>query len=126
MFELARGAWAAAKFGWKHRKTLARLGDAQEAIEEAEAVRAENSVLQEEIAGLEEENRQLRDQIKFRQMKFGADGMYWDGYDGPFCPKCADGDGKRARVAQNPANLFWVCNVCGESPVGSPKPRDWY
>ena len=119
MFELASGAWAAAKFGWKHRKTLARLGDAQEAIEEAEAVRAENSVLK-------EENRQLRDQVKFRQMSFRADGMYWDGNDGPFCPKCADGDGKRARVAQNTANGFWVCNVCGESPVGSPKPRDWY
>lgn len=77
-----------------------------------------------QIAALQEEKAALAAAASVRDLTF-KDGMYWDGDDGPFCPSCVDGEGKRSRVSRNPANGFYVCAVCDKSPVGAPRPRGW-
>ena len=70
-----------------------------------------------------DENRSLKEAAALNDMELrDEDGMYWDhGDDGPYCPKCIP-TGVRARVSRNKANGYWVCNVCGHSPVGAPLP----
>ena len=80
--------------------------------------------LQSKMESLSDENRSLKEAVALNEMEFRDDGMLWDGDDGPYCPKCIP-TGVRARVSRNPANGFWVCNVCGNSPVGAPLPKGW-
>ena len=80
--------------------------------------------LQEQALELVAENQSLREELALSKMEFRDDGMYWDGDDSPYCPKCIP-TGVRARVSPNKANGFWVCNVCRPSPVGAPLPPDW-
>ena len=82
--------------------------------------------VQSELGTMKEENERLRAQLSLRSMEYRAkDGMYWDGQDGPFCPHCVDGKGIRARVAKNPSNGFYVCQVCHGTPHGAPRPVDY-
>ena len=78
--------------------------------------------VQSEIGSLQDENRSLKEAVALNDMEFRDDGMYWDGDEGPYCPTCIP-QGVAARVAKNPANGYWVCNVCGNSPVGAPQPE---
>ena len=82
--------------------------------------------VQSELGTMKEGNERLRAQLSLRSMEYRAkDGMYWDGQDGPFCPHCVDGKGIRARVAKNPSNGFYVCQVCHGTPDGAPRPVDY-
>ena len=74
--------------------------------------------LQVEMGSLLDQNRKLEEELALTKMEFREDGMYWDGDDGPYCPKCLP-TGIRAHVSQNPANGFWVCNVCRHSPISA-------
>jgi hypothetical protein len=80
--------------------------------------------LQETIASLREEKRSLLERVSIGEMTM-KDGMLWDGEDGPFCPSCAQGDDRKVRVSKNPANGWYVCDVCQRSPVGAPRPPGW-
>ena len=74
--------------------------------------------LREEMQALADSRRDLEERLSLRGLKFDG-AMYWDGDDGPFCPACVDGEGKRARVSKNPANNYMICNVCKNTPVGT-------
>ena len=80
--------------------------------------------VQSDLISMKEENELLRSQLALQSMDY-RDGMYWDGDDGPFCPGCVDGNKIRARVAKNPGNGFYVCEVCKGSPQGAPRPADY-
>lgn len=44
--------------------------------------------------------------------------------EGPFCPKCRDGEGKTARMSDRPHDDFWRCPVCDytiEKPGRGPR-----
>lgn len=49
------------------------------------------------------------------EMKF-QDNVYWkrsgDIKDGPYCPKCYDGDRKEVRLTEYVDDRFWRCPVC--------------
>ena len=77
--------------------------------------------LHSELGSLLDENRALKEELALSKMEFRDDGMYWDGDEGPYCPKCIP-KGVRGRVSKNPANGFLVCNVCDHSPVSDPGP----
>ncbi len=79
--------------------------------------------LQEQALELVAENQSLKEELALRKMEFREDGMYWDGEDGPYCPKCLPA-GVKGRVSQD-ADGFWVCNACSTSPVSAEKPKDW-
>ena len=96
-------------------------GELQGAINDLQATIFE---LQSKIGSLMDENRGLKEELALNKMELRDDGMLWDGDDGPYCPRCIP-TGVRARVSQNKANGFWVCNVCGNSPVGAPYPEGW-
>lgn len=104
---------------------LARQADNVDLTQKLLDVQSQALEIQEDMAALRRENEGLRERLALRALELRDDGMYWDGDDGPFCPRCADGEGKRARVGQNRANGFWICNVCEKSPVGAPIPRDY-
>ena len=44
--------------------------------------------LQEQALELVAENQSLKEELALSKMEFRDDGMYWDGDDGPYCPKC--------------------------------------
>lgn len=54
------------------------------------------------------------------EMKY-LQNVYWrsspDGSrgEGPFCPKCFDGDGKIARLAERADDSCWRCHVCRQA-----------
>jgi len=85
--------------------------------------------LAEDNAKLRQELIGLREQSQTRQEMRHRDNVYWrqvgtDGKaEGPFCPKCLDGTGKAARMAQRPDDAFWRCPVCSfvQRRPGSPK-----
>src|SRR5687768_16683043 len=69
-------------------------------------VQGECSKLSEENAKLKQEITELKKQLRVRgEMKY-IQNVYWksseDGSkdEGPFCPKCFDGDGRTARLAE--------------------------
>lgn len=81
------------------------------------AVQVECAKLAEKNARLRQELLDLREQSQTRQeMKF-KDNVYWrvngDEMEGPFCPKCLDGDKKSSRMAERSEDSFWRCPVCG-------------
>lgn len=81
------------------------------------AVQMEGAKLAEENAKLREELVDLRDQRKTRQEMHYQNNAYWrqlgDGKsEGPFCPKCLDGDGKAARMSDYADWHAWDCPVC--------------
>ncbi len=95
-------------------------GELQGAINDLQARIFE---LQSEVGSLMDENRSLKEALALNDMEFRDDGMYWDGEDGPYCPKCLPA-GVKGRVSKDAAG-FWVCNACRNSPVSAEKPKDW-
>jgi hypothetical protein len=79
-------------------------------------VQMEGAKLAEENARLRQELIDLREQLQTRQEMQFHDNVYWrgraDAEEGPFCPKCLDGDCKAARMEDRPDDLFWRCPVC--------------
>src|SRR5712692_1561912 len=101
-----------------------------EKLEDADATRAAAS-LRKEMAKLAEANAHLRRRVlelehnaKDLDAMIHLHNVYWltrdDGSeDGPFCPKCRDGDRKPARMADEPGTDYWFCPVC-QTAVNKP------
>lgn len=74
--------------------------------------------LRENILALKAENAELRAQAKLRDAVEWDGRVYWtrrDGKkDGPYCPKCHDGDGRLSRmvVLKGQSNPVAKCVVC--------------
>ena len=99
MFEWLASGWSVAKFALKHRKTLERLGGAQEAIVEAESLRASISDLESEVERLKVENAELLERLNVRESLTFRDGVFWQVPPGgsdevPVCPKCYQDEDK--------------------------------
>ena len=96
--------------------TADKLRDA-ELKENLANVRMEGAKLAEENARLREELIEIREKLKIRDvMEFRHD-VYWrrlpGGADeGPYCPKCRDGEGKLARMGDRPHDKYWRCRTC--------------
>lgn len=80
-------------------------------------VQVECAKLAEENAKLRQELLDLREQAKTRQEMYYQNNVYWrqtaDGKpDGPFCPKCLDGNHKAARMSDYSDWHAWTCPVC--------------
>lgn len=106
----------------KDALALARRLDDAELVQKILDLQSEALEMQDKHRELREQIGELEERLSLRRMEFRDDGMYWDGEDGPFCPACVDGDRVRARVSKNPANGFWVCNVCKNTPPGTNPP----
>ena len=79
-------------------------------------VQMEGAKLAEENARLRQELIDLRQQVQTRQEMIFRDNVYWrhqsdDKIEGPFCPKCLDGEGKSSRMTDL-ADNYWRCPVC--------------
>lgn len=80
-------------------------------------VQMEGAKLAEENARLRQELADLREQAKIRQEMRYQSNVYWrqlgEGKsEGPFCPKCLDGNGKAARMSDFADFHAWICPVC--------------
>jgi len=81
-------------------------------------VQVECAKLAEDNAQLRQEVIELREKVQTRQkMEFRYD-VYWSRlpegeHEGPYCPKCLDGDGKASRMGNRQDDRFWRCRVCG-------------
>lgn len=80
-------------------------------------VQMEGAKLAEENARLRQELLDLREQAKTRQEMHYRDNVYWRQLgggksEGPFCPKCLDGNGKTARMSDFADFQSWICPVC--------------
>lgn len=80
-------------------------------------VQVECAKLAEENAKLRQELLDLREQAKTRREMYYENNVYWrqtaDGKpDGPFCPKCLDGNHKAARMSDYSDWHTWTCPVC--------------
>jgi hypothetical protein len=96
-----------------------RLRDA-ELKEKLAALRMEGAKLAEENAQLRQELLDCKAKAETRKNMEFRDNVYWrvrEGGDpeGPFCPKCLDGDDRAARMEDRPEGKFWRCPVCGQS-----------
>lgn len=80
--------------------------------------------LQVECAKLAEDNAQLRqelletrEQANLREKMIYRDNAYWaegsGDVQGPFCPKCLDGDRRAARMTVRSDDHCWRCPTCG-------------
>jgi hypothetical protein len=103
-----------------------RLRDA-ELKQRLAAVQVECAKLAEDNAAMRQELMELRQQVQIRQEMKWRENVYWRELDGgknegPFCPKCLDGDGKVARMADRSDDTFWRCAVC-HSAVRKPGDR---
>jgi hypothetical protein len=82
-------------------------------------VQVECAKLAEENARLRQELVDLRERAEIRRTMTYAGNVYWrevDGHrEGPFCPKCLDGDNKAARMAERADDRYWRCAVCAYS-----------
>jgi ribosomal protein L37AE/L43A len=70
----------------------------------------------EENLSLREELLRLRTAAQNKETLVFEYGVYWRKTEsaepeGPFCPKCFDGDGKVVRLDAS-ARDYWVCRVC--------------
>jgi hypothetical protein len=107
--------------GWyeaiKDAVTVAdRLRDA-ELQHRLAAVQVECAKLAEENSRLRQELLELREQTQTRQQMEFLNNVYWrkreDGKsEGPFCPKCLDGEKKASRMAERADDNYWRCSVC--------------
>jgi DNA repair exonuclease SbcCD ATPase subunit len=73
--------------------------------------------LAEDNANLRQELIELREKQKTRQDMEHRDNAYWrrlegDKYEGPYCPKCLDGENKAARMSARDGDNYWRCPVC--------------
>lgn len=105
-----------------------RLRDA-ELKQKLADVQLEGAKLAEENARLRQELIELREQVRTRQEMQHQDNVYWrqsgqGRREGPFCPKCLDGEGKAARMSDRPDDHWWRCPVCG-CIIKKPGPGPW-
>lgn len=94
-----------------------RLRDA-ELKQKLADVQVECAKLAEENARLRQELIDLRQHVRTRQEMQYQDDVYWrqsgqGKREGPFCPKCLDGEGKAARMSDRSDDEYWRCPVCG-------------
>jgi len=86
-----------------------------EMIQKLATVQMEGAKLAQENAELREELLTLKEAAKLRDVMVFHDNVYWmtrDGKEeGPFCPKCWDGDGKAVRMIDYPSLEDWLCHV---------------
>jgi len=80
-------------------------------------VQMECAKLAEENARLRQELIELREHAQTRQEMQYQDNVYWrqsgqGTREGPFCPKCLDGEGKAARMSDRADDHCWRCPVC--------------
>lgn len=80
-------------------------------------VQVEGAKLAEENARLRQELIGLREQVRIRQEMQYQDNVYWrqsgqGKREGPFCPKCLDGERKAARMSDRADDHCWRCPVC--------------
>jgi ribosomal protein L37AE/L43A len=80
-------------------------------------VQLEYAKLAEENVRLRQELLDLREHAQTRQEMHYQDNVYWrrsgqDKVEGPFCPKCLDGQDKPARMSERSGDSFWRCPVC--------------
>ena len=73
--------------------------------------------LAEDNASLRQELIALREQVKLRQVMQFKDNAWWRDIgegktEGPFCPKCLDGDNKPVRMSDYSDFHAWMCPVC--------------
>lgn len=73
--------------------------------------------LAEENVRLRQENIDLGEQAKLRQVMHFKDNAYWRDIgegktEGPFCPKCLNGNNKAARMSDYSDFHAWLCPVC--------------
>jgi hypothetical protein len=101
---------------------LIKKGSTIEAQERIMDLRAAALDLQQENLSLREQVQALEAQLRLRE-DFQWDGVvYWakeqDGKrDGPFCPRCKDGNSKLARLFKldrGQGRYLWACSVCGK------------
>ena len=107
--------------GWyealKDALTVAdRLRDA-ELKQRLADVQMECAKLAEGNARLRQELTEVREHAQARQEMQYRDNVYWrqagqGKREGPFCPKCLDGDGKAARMSDRADDQCWRCPVC--------------
>jgi len=80
-------------------------------------VQVECAKLAEENAHLRQELLEFREQKKVRQNMEFVESVYWRANDGkregPFCPKCLDGNERSSRMADRHDDHCWRCAVCG-------------
>jgi hypothetical protein len=93
-----------------------RLRDA-ELKQRLAAVQVECAKLAEDNAAMRQELTELRQQVRTRQEMKWRENVYWrelngGNTEGPFCPKCLDGVGKVARMADRSDDTCWRCAVC--------------
>ena len=107
--------------GWyeafKDMVTVAdRLRDA-ELKQRLAAVQVEDAKLAEETAALRQELTDLRGWAQARKEMQYRDNVYWrstgEGQtEGPFCPKCLDGNHRATRMSDYSDLHTWMCPVC--------------
>jgi len=92
-----------------------------------------------EIAELKQRIRTLEDRLSAGITMLFRENVYWrqiegSGEEGPYCPKCWDGERKPVRMLQREDDFRWWCSVCvlaiqrpGMEPPEPPEPRqsDW-
>ena len=88
------------------------------------AVQMEGVRLAEENSKLRQDLIDLRKQVQSRQEMAFRDNVYWrcttEGKsEGPYCPKCFDGNNKFIRMTDQQGDSFWRCTVC-EFPMVKP------
>ena len=132
MIEWVGGIFSAVKFGWQHRKTIVRLGSVQDAIEEANRLRAQVGARDTEIATLKTEVAQVRERLDLKESLEYRHDVFWteptnDQPNGiPVCPKCWQG-ADRVFYMQFPNPEFICCPNCEHgvrNPDYTPPPLD--
>lgn len=95
-------------------------------------VQVECAKLAEENARLRQELIDLRQRVQTRQEMHHQHDVYWrqsgEKREGPFCPKCLDGEGKAARMSDRSDDDYWRCPVCAyliEKPNRSRRSRSF-
>jgi hypothetical protein len=88
------------------------LGDNTRKVEENARLTHEVVGLRDRVATLEREKEQ-RAQMVFDKNVYWREGG--TNRDGPYCPKCLDGNDKASRLADRSDDHWWRCPVCGLS-----------
>jgi len=80
-------------------------------------VQMECAKLAEENARLRQELIDLREQVQVHEEMHYHDNVYWRPVgggkrEGPFCPKCFNGNSKASRMTERSNADWWKCPVC--------------
>ena len=83
-------------------------------------VQVECAKLAEDNALLRQELIEMREKMQVHQDMEFRNNVYWrrmaDGNsEGPYCPKCLDGERKAARMTERNDDYYWRCPVCSKA-----------